>query len=220
MENTVTPWAWYISRASALVGFLLLYISIFLGTVSGLPWIKRYFLRLRSLNFHCWISVQAFLFATIHGVSLLFDKFMHFSLAQIFVPFASDYQPGLVALGTISFYLMIILIMTSYARKFFSYNVWRTLHFLNIALYLFSIVHAIYLGSDLKVGILRNIFIYANVFLIILLLINLIYKIWSGFRGKQFVSVVNNFPENNANLRQSDSAVGQERSRENFRRRV
>ena len=56
------------------VGFFLLYISIFVGTVSCLPGIKSYFLKLRSLNFHCWISVQAFLFAAIHGISLLFDK--------------------------------------------------------------------------------------------------------------------------------------------------
>ena len=66
------PWDWYVIRASALIEFLLLYISIFIGTVSGLPGIKKYFLRLRSLNFHCWISFQALIFAFIHGISSSF----------------------------------------------------------------------------------------------------------------------------------------------------
>lgn len=200
MDSNQIPWAWYISRASALVGFFLLYISIFVGTISCLPGIKGYFLKLRSLNFHCWISLQAFLFAAIHGISLLFEGFIHFSLAGIFIPFASDYQPGLVALGTISFYLMMLLIITSYTRRFFSYNVWRTLHFLNIALYTFSLVHAYYLGSDLQEGIVRSIFVFANGFLLILLFANIFHKIWLGLQGKPLACEVNNLPENNANL--------------------
>ena len=67
MQNIEIPWDWYIVRASALIGFLLLYISVFVGTVSCLPGIRKYFLRLRSLNFHCWISLQALIFALIHG---------------------------------------------------------------------------------------------------------------------------------------------------------
>ena len=47
---------------------------------------------------------------------------------------------------------MIILVATSYARKYISQKVWRTIHFLNIALYIFSIIHAFYLGTDLKTG--------------------------------------------------------------------
>lgn len=200
MDSNQIPWAWYITRASALVGFLLLYIAIFTGTVSCLPGIKRYFLKIRSLNLHCWISVQAFLFAAIHGISLLFDKVVPFSLAGILMPFASDYEPGLVALGVISFYLMLILIVTSYARRFFSYSVWRTVHFLNIALYLFSIVHAYYLGSDLKEGPLRNIFVFANVFLLILLLWNLVNRIWSGLQGRPVVCEIENLPSNDENF--------------------
>ena len=125
-----------LSGRARLVGFLLLYIAIFAGTVSCLPGIGKYFLRLRSLNFHCWISVQALLFAAMHGLFLLFDKLIPFSLADVLIPFHSSFEPGLVALGTISFYLMIILVATSYTRKYISYGTWRTVHFLNIALYI------------------------------------------------------------------------------------
>jgi predicted ferric reductase len=179
MENVQIPWDWYIVRASALIGFLLLYISVFIGTVSGLPGIKKYFLRLRSLNFHCWISLQALIFALVHGITLLFHKFIPFSLADILIPFHSNFEPLLVALGTISLYLMIILVVSSYARKYISQKLWRAIHFLNIALYAFSIIHSLYLGTDLKSGILREIFIWANGILILLLLFNMIHRIWS-----------------------------------------
>lgn len=202
------PWDWYIVRASALVGFLLLYISIFVGTVSCLPGIQKYFLRLRSLNFHCWISVQALIFAAVHGITLLFHKFIPFSWKAVFIPFASEFEPGLVALGTISFYLMIILVATSYARRYFSYGVWRAVHFLNIALYLLSIVHALYLGTDLKSGIVREIFIWANGMMLALLLYNLLYRVWLKIRKREVHCEV---PASNlyANLRESDSPGGE-----------
>lgn len=170
-------WGWYVVRASALIGFLLLYVSIFAGVVSCLPGVRRIFLRLRSLNFHCWISLQALLFAAVHAASLLLHKFISFSLADILIPFHSSFETGLVALGVINFYLLIVLVATSYARRYFSYKVWRSIHFLNIVLYAFSVVHALYLGTDLRTGILREIFVWSNGFLILLLFINLIYRL-------------------------------------------
>jgi methionine sulfoxide reductase heme-binding subunit len=201
MENINIPWDWYIVRASALVGFLLLYISIFVGTVSGLSGVKKYFLRLRSLNFHCWISLQALIFAAAHAIALLFHRYIEFSLADVLIPFHSSFEPVLTGLGTIVFYLVIILVATSYARKYFSQKIWRTIHFLNIILYIFVMIHAFYLGTDLKTGMLREIFIWANGILLLLLLFNLLSKIY-------------------AHIRESNPASGEERSLENFRRRV
>jgi len=219
MQNTQIPWDWYVVRASALVGFLLLYISVFMGTVSCLPGIRKYFLRLRSLNFHCWISLQALIFALIHGVALLFHRFISFSLADILIPFHSSYEPLLVALGTISLYLMIILVATSYARKYISQKFWRTVHFLNIALYILSIIHAFYLGTDLKSGLLREIFIWANGTLILLLAYNLIYRIWSKIKKREVICAL---PSANPyeNIRQSDPTCGSQRGNQNFRRRI
>lgn len=210
-------WDWYIIRASALVGFMLLYTSVFIGTVSCLPGIRKYFLRLRSLNLHCWISLQALIFALIHGISLLFHKFISFGWKDVFIPFHSNYEPLLVALGTTNLYIMAILVATSYARKYISQKIWRTIHFLNIALYIFSIIHAYYLGTDLKSGLLREIFIWANGALVLLLAYNIFYRIWSKVK-KRPINCEIYTP--NENLRKSHPARGEKRSRENFRRRI
>lgn len=216
-SNVSVPWDWYIVRASALIGFLLLYISIFVGTISCLPGIRKYFLRLRSLNLHCWISLQALLFALVHGVALLFHQYIKFSFADVFVPFHSSFEPTLVGLGTIGFYLMLILVVTSYARKYISQKFWRAVHFLNIGLYIMVIIHALYLGTDLKSGTLREIFIWANGLLILLLVFNMINRIWSKRKNKPIICEM---PNTNADLRQGYSAGAEERSPQNFRRRV
>lgn len=184
-QNPQIPWDWYIIRTSALIAFLLLYVSIFAGTVSCLPGIRKYFLRLRSLNLHCWISLQALIFAAAHAIALLFHKFIPFSWKDVFIPFHSDFEPLLVALGTISLYIMIILVATSYARKYISQKLWRAIHFLNIGLYFSAIIHALYLGTDLKSGLLREIFVWSNAALILLLVFNMIHRIWSKIKKQE-----------------------------------
>jgi len=102
-----TPWAWYVARASGLIGFLLLYLAIFFGLAVRTPLLQRIIKPAYSASTHCWISLQALLFVLLHGMALLFDKFFHFSLVDIFVPFAFSGAPGvdtnLLALGIIAF---------------------------------------------------------------------------------------------------------------------
>ncbi|MEI8343945.1 MAG: ferric reductase-like transmembrane domain-containing protein [Candidatus Moraniibacteriota bacterium] len=167
------PAAWYASRASGLVAFLLLYISIFLGLTLRIPLLRKIFSPVYSMKIHCWISFQALLFAFFHAVVLIFDKWLGFRLSALFIPFASQYKPELTALGVFGFYLMIILIITSYSRKLMSQKIWRAVHFTNIVLYGIVFVHALYLGTDLKVELFRNIFIWANAFLVLLMLVNM-----------------------------------------------
>ncbi|NTW27686.1 MAG: hypothetical protein HGA36_05145 [Candidatus Moranbacteria bacterium] len=182
-----TPWAWYVSRVSGLVGFILLYISIFLALTIRVPFLRKLFSPLYALNAHGWIALQATIFAFIHGTVLIFDKFMGFNLFDVFVPFAANYERTLVAFGTISFYLMVILVVTSYARKYLSFKIWRAVHFLNIVLYFATIMHALYLGTDLKISLVRNIFIIANVFLIALMLVNMFILIRQNIARKNAV---------------------------------
>jgi methionine sulfoxide reductase heme-binding subunit len=179
------PYAWYLTRSSALIGFFLLYISIFLGLAVQTPLLNRIIKPIYSLKIHCWISLQALIFVAIHGTNLLLDKFIDFSWKNILIPFypltenqAEQIDVGFLALGIIGFYIMLLLVASSYLRKGISSSLWRAVHFLNIGLYVTIIVHALYLGTDLKTeGLARSIFIYANGFLIFLFIINIIIRL-------------------------------------------
>jgi len=183
-----TPWAWYVSRVSGLVGFALLYISIFLALTIRIPFMRRIFSPPYALNAHGWIALQATVFALVHGSVLIFDKFMGFSLMDVFAPFATSYNPGLVALGIIGFYLMLLLVVTSYVRKYLPFKFWRAVHFLNIILYVGVIVHAYFLGTDMKNEIIRNIFVYANILLIMLMLVNMFIRIKQNIARKNTIT--------------------------------
>jgi hypothetical protein len=193
------PWAWYVVRASGFVSFVLLWWVMFTGLAIHIPILKKIIEPEYSMSMHRWISVQAILFAAIHGAGLLFDKFMHFSFAAVFVPFVADFKPELVALGIFGFYLMIILTLTSYFRRHIYFGVWRVVHYFNIVLYAIVVAHALLLGTDLQSGLMRDIFLGANLLLAVLIVINIIVII------------------RNAYLRKSHSAVVGEQGGEDFR---
>lgn len=180
-----TPWPWYAARAAGLVAFILLYISIFLGLTLRIPLARKIFKPLYAMNIHCWISLQATVIAFLHGGVLIFDKFLHLSLVDIFVPFVSSYQRALLPLGILGFYLMIMLVVTSYMRKHISQKVWRITHFSNIALYLMVIGHAVGLGTDLKKPLVFDIFLFANAFLVFLMLVNMQLRIAEAHRRRK-----------------------------------
>jgi len=190
MGNSI-PYAWYITRSSALVAFFLLYSSIFLGLAIQTPFFRKIINPAHSFRIHCWISLQALVFAAIHGITLLFDDTISFRLEDIFIPFASPFSPNLVALGIVGFYAMIILTVTSYFKEYISHRLWRITHSLNIILYLAILVHALFLGTDMKITIVRNAFILFNVFLTLFMLYNLIWRSANYFKNKK----------NNENLR-------------------
>lgn len=171
------PWAWYTSRASAFVAFILLYLSIFLGLTLRISWLRKIFSPVYALDTHCWISLYATIFAFIHGGVLLLDKFLKLTVADLFIPFVSKFETNLMAVGIIGFYLMIILVATSYGKKYMSHKLWRAVHFLNIILYVVVVIHAYYLGTDMKNDAIRNIFIYSNTFLILLMSVNMFLRI-------------------------------------------
>lgn len=195
------PYAWYLTRSSALVGFFLLWTSIFLGLAFKTPLLNKIIKPAYSLKIHCWISLQALIFSAFHGVSLLFDKYIAFTWRNILIPYypltqdqAQRIDAGFLALGIISFYIMILLVVSSYLRRGISSSLWRSLHSLNAGLYAIAFVHALFLGTDLKnSGLARNIFIYANIFLAVLFLVNIFTRVIKYLK--------------NENIRKNNSAV-------------
>lgn len=171
------PWAWYSVRAVGLVGFGLLYLSIFFGLFVRIPFARNMFGAIETINFHRWFSLQAMIFIFFHGFLLTFDYFYKFSLMDVFVPFYSSFNPLLMSLGTFGFYLMIILVITSYFRNKISNRIWRIVHYFNIVLYVFVAIHAHQLGTDLKIEWVRYVFYLINIILVILVFSNIFYRI-------------------------------------------
>jgi DMSO/TMAO reductase YedYZ heme-binding membrane subunit len=185
--QTETPWAWYASRASALVAFALLYVAIFLGLTLRIPALRKIIAPIYSMRFHRWISLQATVLALFHGSVLMLDNFFNIRFKDIFIPFASTFQPGLMALGIFGFYLMVILVATSYGRRYISQKVWRGVHLLNAVLYVIVLLHAAQLGTDMKNPLVFGIFLWANAFLVVIILWNIELRLVEALKRRKNV---------------------------------
>lgn len=179
------PWAWYMVRSAGLVGFLLLYISVILGLMIRVPYIRKLVSGQISFQMHCWLSLLAWILALLHGSGLLFDKYLKFSFADVFVPFSSGYETNLVSLGIIGFYLMLLLVVTSYVKNMVANSFWRAVHFLNMGMYFILAIHALYLGSDMKIELVRNIFWGMQGVLVIFIILHIIARISCRVRKSQ-----------------------------------
>lgn len=139
---------WYITRSAGLVAFLLLWISTLWGLGVSTRILGRNLHGSFTYDFHQVISLLALGFTAIHIFILLFDTFTPFNLAQIAVPFLSDYRPGWVGLGIISLYILILVTVTFYLRGRIGSRAFRAIHTLSLAGFFGAVFHGLFSGTD------------------------------------------------------------------------
>lgn len=138
---------WTTTKAAGLTAYLLLFISMVAGIVQGTPFAKGPKRLLWNLA-HQWCGWFGLLFGMLHGIVLVFDQYVGYSLAELAVPFASDHDRLGTGLGILAFYLMAILILSSDLMKKLGKKVWRTIHFVAFPTFVLALVHGLMAGSD------------------------------------------------------------------------
>lgn len=191
-EETETPWGWYSTRATGLVAYFLLFVAFFAGAVKGIPKLREWCAYICDSRMHCWLSLHASIFSIFHVISLFFGPHLQFSFIQVFVPFmAPEYQIHFF-LGQIALFLILAMTISSYLMKFIPYRAWRIVHFSSLILLFIAMAHTLSFGSDVKEGSVgRVIFISANAVLLVLLLINMFFKIRTAYIRKAIASQAN-----------------------------
>ncbi|MBT2697654.1 ferric reductase-like transmembrane domain-containing protein [Bacillus sp. ISL-40] len=144
---------WYMIRASGLVAYLLLYLSVIIGLYSQVQK-KRKQKVTTSLFLHESLSNWALYLVLGHVGFLLIDSYISLQWLEILIPFNTDYKPLPMALGALSLYFLIMTIVTSKARKKIGYQKWRKLHALNPVLYIFVTIHGLLIGTDIQGAVL------------------------------------------------------------------
>lgn len=184
-----TPWAWYVTRSAGLLGFAFLWLSVFLGLSIRNNLLKKFIEPIYSFGLHCFLGASALFWALVHGASILFDKFFGMKIADVLIPFHFKYENFIfegvnyLALGIIAFYLMIILVATSYAKNIIHHKIWRALHFLNPVIFLFVVAHGYSIGTDMHNFWIKNIFIGASFFLVLVYFSSLFFALWNRWKN-------------------------------------
>lgn len=145
-----TPKAyWYLSRGAGFVSLGLLWISMLLGIGvtnkmarlwPGIP---------PAMAIHEYTGLLGWFFAGFHALILLGDRYSHYTLVQLLMPFGSvQYRPTWVALGQLGFYAWFIIAVTFYVRKLIGKKTWRVIHYASFLCYLVLLVHGLTSGTD------------------------------------------------------------------------
>ena len=138
----------YVTRASGIVAYLLLWLSMVLGLAVTSKFFDRLLDRVFTYDFHQFISLLSIAFVVLHVAVLLLDRYLPYSISQILVPFISPYRPFWVGVGVIGFYLTLLVTVTFYIRTRIGMRSFRIIHVLSLLGYLGAALHGIYAGTD------------------------------------------------------------------------
>lgn len=140
--------AWYLTRASGVVGYLLMTASTLWGLLLSTKLAKQLVPPWLSLAMHNYLSWAAIGLAAFHAFVLLFDSYYTYTVANLLIPFTGPYNPMWVGIGTIGFYIMLITAVSFYVRKQIGQKNWRRLHYLTFIAYIMSTLHGFMAGTD------------------------------------------------------------------------
>ncbi|HWR40144.1 MAG TPA: ferric reductase [Patescibacteria group bacterium] len=150
---------WHIARAAGLTAYLLL----FTVTTSGLLLSVRLTAakyRPQLVNIHQKSLYSLVFFTWLHGLILLFDKHVPFSLADILIPYWSDAYSWPLALGILAFYALLAIALTTIPAiiKLSGPKLWRYAHYLAFPGYWLALYHGFTLGTDSGNGFILTLY--------------------------------------------------------------
>ena len=139
---------WYVTRASGIIAYLLLWFSTILGLAVTSKYLDGMLDRLFTYDFHEFISLLSVGFTLVHVIVLMLDLYMPYSLAQILEPFISPYRPFWVGVGVIAFYIILLVTITFYLRNRIGTRAFRAIHVLSLLGYIGVTLHGYFSGTD------------------------------------------------------------------------
>jgi sulfoxide reductase heme-binding subunit YedZ len=138
---------WITSRAAGIAALVLASLAVCLGLSMQTRIIARAGKpRLRVT--HEALSLASLAAILVHGVSLLGDGYLHPSLLDISVPFASGYETVWTALGITAGWGLVLLGLSYYARNRIGAQRWRVLHRFTALAWLLGLIHSLGEGTD------------------------------------------------------------------------
>jgi methionine sulfoxide reductase heme-binding subunit len=155
------PTLWYITRAAGVSAYVLLAVVVDLGILRSLArqlgervsWVLD--------EVHQFLALLAAAFVALHLGVLLFDPFITFSVANLLLPLGEPYQSLGVGLGVLGLYALVVVLISSWLRRYISHRLWRGLHYGSFGVFILVTLHGLLSGSDSGLGWLRSVYFAA-----------------------------------------------------------
>jgi sulfoxide reductase heme-binding subunit YedZ len=148
-STTAVPVAWLVARAAGLTALALLSCSVWLGLGMSVrlfpPQRQKTLMSWHQTLMWCGLGAVA-----LHGIALLLDPVMRFSVAVVLVPGLAPWRPTAVAAGIVAAWSMLALALSFHVRRRLTQRRWRLLHYLGLAAFACAVGHGLTAGTDLR----------------------------------------------------------------------
>lgn len=103
-------------------------------------------------DLHNWTAYIALLAVVLHPVCLLLDPSTKFTIADVFWPVNAPKQANIVMLGTISFYALVVVIITTQKviKRKISFRLWKNIHLISYGTAFLFLFHGLLMDPELK----------------------------------------------------------------------
>lgn len=149
-----------LSASIGLVATIVLTFNFLLGMMISTTYKKHKYWKslpprikqINVYNLHNWTAYFALFLVLLHPMFLLFDKTTKFKFIDIIFPINAPTQKVFVALGTLSMFALLIVIVTTQKviRDKMSFRAWKNIHLISYATAMLFVVHGIVMDPLLK----------------------------------------------------------------------
>ena len=139
---------WYVARASGIIAWLLLTASVIWGILLSTDAFPTHRRPAWLLDLHRWLGGLTVAFVGAHLAALVADNYTHFGIADLAIPYASQWRPGAVALGVVATWFLVAVELTSLAMRRLPRKLWRAVHLTSYVVFWLASLHAAFAGTD------------------------------------------------------------------------
>jgi hypothetical protein len=160
--------AWEFSRASAVIGYLMLGFSMVWGLVLSTRVSKKLTPPPIVLDLHNGVSWAALGLAGLHALALLLDTYYTYTPLDLLIPFRGPYRPFWVGIGIISLYGVALTTVTFAWRSWLGQKAWRNIHMLSFPVFAAATIHGFMAGTESGVTAMRIMYLGSAVLVVLL----------------------------------------------------
>jgi DMSO/TMAO reductase YedYZ heme-binding membrane subunit len=162
----MTQLTWAVARAGGLVSWALAAASVLWGLALSTRLLGRRPRPPWLYDLHRFLGGLTVVFIGVHVGAILLDRFVHFGLIQVLVPFTGTWHPTAVAWGIVAMDLAVAVEVTSLLRSRISTRVWRRVHLGSFAVFMLGTVHGLSAGTDALSGPTRWLMVGTSVMVV------------------------------------------------------
>lgn len=164
-----------------MIAWVLLVVSVTWGILLSTRVFRKFDNPAWLLDLHRWLSGLSLTMVALHMFSLYIDKYAHFSIQDLLVPFHSSYTKVKalgkipVALGVICAYLMVAVQSTSLMMRVLPRRFWKAIHYSSYAVVLMVSFHAGWTGTDTRAWMYRIVALTLIMFTTVALIVRILF---------------------------------------------